>query len=89
MRTDRRTDITKLIVAFRYFANAPKRRILEKEAVASNASVYGRVLAFVKTLPDQLDNRQFLKDDIPSQNCLVRCSFIPARSSNNLHGIIN
>ena len=26
MRTDRRTDITKLIVAFPYFANAPKKK---------------------------------------------------------------
>jgi hypothetical protein len=39
MRKDRRRDITKLIVAFRYFANAPKKGgggILEKEFVASN-----------------------------------------------------
>ena len=26
-RTDRRTDMTKLIVAFRNFANAPKKRV--------------------------------------------------------------
>jgi hypothetical protein len=74
---------------FRYFPNAPKKRgggggILEKEFVASNASDYGRVLAFVNTLPDQLDNRQLLKEDNSSQNCLVLCSSIPVRSSNNL-----
>jgi hypothetical protein len=84
-----RIDKTKLIFAFRYFANAPRKRILESEAVASNASDYGRGLAFVKTLPDQLDKRQFLKENISSQNCLALCSFIPVGSSNNLHGIIN
>jgi len=32
MRTDRRTDMTKLIVAFRYFANVLKSNITVKAA---------------------------------------------------------
>ena len=31
MRTDRRTDMTKLTVAFRNFANAPKKALQEEE----------------------------------------------------------
>ena len=32
-RTDRRTDMTKLIAAFRYFANAPKNQDIEHERI--------------------------------------------------------
>jgi hypothetical protein len=44
-RTDRQTDMTKLIVAFRNFANAPK----EKHAEASGEE---RNISFVKDVPN-------------------------------------
>jgi hypothetical protein len=34
VRADRRTDMTKLTVAFRYFANAPNRRPMTDYSVA-------------------------------------------------------
>ena len=77
MRTNRQTDITKLIVAFRNFANAPKNRQPQNTNIKSTVQLRSRfVNIYTLTSDDLFANLTALSSQRPMRwSCLSRRIF--------------